>query len=440
MSLIEGLFNRRSRIGRGGGVGLAVAMLLATGAAAQAQTADVVSRADSLRNAGAFAASAQLLAGHLRTYPTDTRAELMLAEVLYWQGDYSAAARHFRHLLAVNPQNAAARRQLDEIRAASSPWLRMRADVNSDNQPVKRFDGDIDAGFFINPLWSIGLRAAPQHATSGDTTLNELNARGVLKGYVPSAHLDVELSAGTAQWRSARAGTTVKGLAFIGSARFAVPVARNLKLFASVNRLPYTSTIASLAAPITTTMPAIGLQLSGRWLGEAAAQRTSYPDNNAVITTYAWLLAPIVLQQRYTLHLGYALSYQDSKESRYTTAARYDPYFTPENEMQHQAAGSFVTWNKSGTRLQVNGSYAFYGKRTTPSVTTVSNGNGKPVTKVVAFSDQTFHPYDVHAAASFPLNQNVSFTFDAERIRTSFYQDTRVGAQAAIHFAHRPAS
>lgn len=415
-------------------------LLAASVAGADAQTTDVVARADSLRNAREFAASVRLLDEHLRQHPTDTRADLMLAEVLYWQGDFSSAARHFSHILRTEPGNAAARRQLEEIRAVSSPWLRMRADASKDNQPIKRLDGDVDAGFFLTPLWSLGVRVAPQHAVSGDTTLNQMNARGVLKGYLVAPHVDVELSTGTASWRAAVRGVNRSGSAFIGSGRMAILVARNLKAFASVDRAQYAATVASLAAPLTTTTPALGLRVDGRWLGEAAAQRTQYPDNNAVNTAYAWLLAPIAIEKEFTLHLGYAFSYQDANQSRYTVAGRYEPYFTPDQELEHSIAGSLVTWQKSGARLQLNGSYAVYGRRTTPSVIFGPGAPGKIGPRFIAFGVQHFHPYDIHAATSLPLQKNIALTIDAERIRTSFYQNTRAGAQISIRFARRPIS
>lgn len=405
---------------------------------AVAQNPDIVARADSLRNARMFAASARLLEDHLRQHPTDRRADLMLAEVRYWQGDFSRAARGFSHILGAEPGNTAARRQLEEIRAATSPWLRVRLDATDDNQPIKRLDGEVDAGVFATPLWSVGARVMPQHAVSGDTTLNQINARAVLKGYLAAAHVDVELSAGTAYWRSKLRNANTSGSALIGGGRLALLVARNLKLFASVDRSQYTATVASLVSPITTTTPALGLRLEGRWLGEAAAQRTVYPDDNGVTTSYAWLLAPIATGQGSSAHLGYAFSYQDADESRYTTAGRYEPYFTPEQETQHSIAGSLATWQKGGARLQVNGAYAVFGRRTTPSVVTGSVGPGRSPPRAVGFTIQTFHPYDVHAAASLPLHKNVGLTIDAERIKTSFYQNTRVGAQMSVRFVRRP--
>ena len=409
---------------------------------AHAQTGDVLARADALRNAGQYDSAIVLLREAHRRSPGHAPTELMLGETLYWQGDYTSAARHFENVLRMNPQNAAARRQLDEIRTVSAPWLRLGYQHDDDNQPLTRNTAQLEAGFFINPLWSIGVRASGQTAASGNVQFDYREGQAELAGYLPRARLDVRLAAGIAATASEPGLFSGYVGEPVGQLEIGRRIGGGLRISASVERELYTATAASLMNPVPLIRARARAQLDRRnWLGEGAVQQETYTDDNATLTTYAWLLAPLAVTSSMMLQAGYAFSWQDSRESRFTSQGIYDPYFTPENEISHSVAGSFVAWRQNGARLQVNGSYAFYGSRGVPGlIPAPPPGPGNPNRGPRSFTEESYHPYNVRIAAALPVTARSTFSVEAERMRTSFYQNTRVAALFSIRFAPRPAS
>jgi hypothetical protein len=220
----------------------------------------------------------------------------------------------------------------------------------------------------------------------------------------------------------------------------------------SFERAQYNATIASLADPLMHTTWRIRSRLDRHdWLGEAAAQVQTYPDENTIVTTYAWLLAPLLRTSSMRVHGGYAVSYQDSRESRFqaliparttpggSLEGRYDPYFTPERELQHSLAASLAVWNSGGARFQLNGSFGAYARRQEP-VLRVQGGPGRPPQRdsLRTFTQQTFHPYNLHAAGTLPLARNLTLNLDGEQLRTAFYRQTRFGAALAFRFVRAP--
>ena len=434
---------------------LLVILLFVRLAPADAQGQDPIAQAELLRNAGHYAEAAELLRSFLRQQPDDARALVMLAETLYWQGDFSAARKYFRAVLQRDPNNAAARRQLDEIQAASAPWMRLQWELLDDNQPLVRNRFDLHAAAYINPLWSIGLRINPEWIDAEDATTSLVRVEGSLGGFLPGARTELELSAGATRWHSDdNPGVSSNAAEPTGRARIGVRAGSGLTISAIAERALYTATIASLAEPLPTTSLRLMTRLERNgWLGEAALQRESYPDDNAITTTYAWLLAPIVRTTTTQLHAGYAFSFQDAASSRFvavvpqrpgsggTLEGRYEPYFTPERELQHGVAASLAVSAGKGARFQVNGSYGAYARRAVPVLERgVDPGPGPPNRNPVIreqFKSETFHPFNVRAAGTLPLGRQATFTLEAERLRTSFYQQTRLSAFMSLRFVRR---
>jgi hypothetical protein len=436
---------------------LLVVLVMVGLAPAVARAQEPLARADQLRNAGRFKAAAEVLRAFLQQQPEHTRAQLMLAETLYWQGDFSGARRYFRMVLEREPDNSPARRQLSEIEAVSAPWLRVQWDRLEDNQPLDRNRLGVQGAVYVDPLWSLGMRIDPEWVVAGDSTLNLLRAEGTLAGYLPSARTELELSGGVTRWQS-ELGRFLPGASAVeptGRARLGVRAGGGLVLSAIVERMMYTATVASLAEPVPSTNARLQARLDQRgWLGEAAVQRESYPDDNAVMTTYTWLLAPLVRSGQVQLHAGYAFSYQDAASSRFVADSpqrpgsgalqgHYVPYFTPEREMQHGIAASFALSGRKGARLQLNGSYGAYARRDVPIISRVEPGPGPPNRNPPSseqFRAETFHPYNAHAAGTLPLGRVAAITLEAERLRTSFYQQTRLSAFMSLRFVPRSRS
>lgn len=360
----------------------ALLLLLICCSQLQAQSAEVV-RARALRDSGRYRESIELLQNYLQRAPADYNAELVLAEAYYWSGDFGSAARHFRSVLRRDPNNAAAKRQLDEIRATMRPVYELSVNFAHDNQPTNRSFATAGFRYFLTPFVSARLRLTGEHATAGNAALDRI---------------DPEISLTAA-------------------------IAKGFSINAAFERPRYTATISSLTTPVNATTARLALQLDRKnWLGEAAVQHVGYSDDNTALTAYAWLLAPVLRSDNALLQVGYAFGWNDAAESRFSTTGLYDPYFTPEQETVHSIAASMSTWTKRGVRFQVNGSYGIKADRDAPSI------QGR----VIRFARQSFQPYQAHAGVTFPLSRRATLTIDAEHTKTAFYNYNRTGVSTSV--------
>ncbi|HUP87987.1 MAG TPA: tetratricopeptide repeat protein [Longimicrobiales bacterium] len=344
-------------------------------------------KARELRDSGRYRESIQLLENYLRRAPADYNAELILAEAYYWSGDFSAASKHFRGVLSHDPNNAAAKRQLDEIRATMRPLYDLSVNYAHDNQPTDRTFATAGFRYFFRPALSARIQLTGEHATAGSVALDRI---------------DPAIS-------------------------FKAGIAKGLFIEAAFERPRYSATILSLTKPVYATTTRLALQLDRKnWLGEAAVQHVGYDDDNTALTAYAWLLAPVMHSNDAIVQLGYAFGWNDAAESRFASTGRYDPYFTPENEMVHSVAASVSTWTKSGVRFQVNGSYGIKADRDAPAI------QGQGQNRTIRFTGESFQPYQAHAGVTFPLSRRASLTIDGEHTKTAFYKYNRAGVSTSF--------
>lgn len=182
----------------------------------------------------------------LRTAPdVQSRVSTMLGTVAYWRGD-SAQRPATSSSLETDPADADARRQLDEIRSLSTPWLTLLSGVHSDDQPVTGYSGGAEAGWFVTPLTSISarldqLRFDTDFQPSLTTTLGE----GRLTHYSAGLRTDIKLAAGAVR-RSFESNESD----WTGRALVRVRLPQQFFAEARGERSPYFHTVASLVTPI----------------------------------------------------------------------------------------------------------------------------------------------------------------------------------------------
>jgi uncharacterized protein (TIGR02996 family) len=113
---------------RGGAVALLAAILWIPRltAAPQAQTQNAIVQAQSLRDAGNFAAAAELLRVQLAQNPDNGEAARLLAQTLYWLKDIPAARAAYETALARHPEDSTLRLQYARMLAETGEHARAR--------------------------------------------------------------------------------------------------------------------------------------------------------------------------------------------------------------------------------------------------------------------------------------------------------------------------
>lgn len=366
----------------------------------------------------------QTLRDQAPTPAVEAEALALLGTLAYWTGDYSLAVRRFEAALDRDPAHYSARTQLDEIRALTGPWVRASFDLLDDTQPYRRYDGTVEGGAYVTPLWAITAGVAP-HVLQAETDATAVSTWAGADGYVPALRLEASGSFGA--WL-APTGPGVP--AWIGTAALGLRLPGALSLRAEASRQRYLATRASADTllMVRTLELRLGRAAAPDWAGEAVGRFERFPDGNLVRTFYAWLLAPL----QPWLRVGYSAAWQDADESRWvpspggTGEGRYDPYFTPERIRIHAGLGELLI-PLGAAELRINGNYGFHALEMAPAPVTTTPGatpGARPGARPggVQFVERGYSPWRLRAEAVLPLAEGMTVRLGGSRERTSYYE------------------
>ncbi|MEO8575146.1 MAG: tetratricopeptide repeat protein [Gemmatimonadales bacterium] len=392
-----------------------------------ADTALRLQYAQTLMETGGLARAREVLDPLVSGSPPDPRATALVGTLAYWEGDLTSARRNFEKALAADPSLKDARRQLDEIRWLSATWIRTAALGSSDDQPVKSIGGEVETGYYMNPLWSVCGKVRTLFLTESTTTnpnvsstdLTTLAGSVGISGFIPSSGVDI----------SARAGLFNRNvpskLDWTGNADLGAKAGSFVRAGVRAERAPYLYTEASLRTHVMTTTVGALLDVDRKgWLGKAAYDRQRFADDNSVSTAYAWAMAPVVRSAVTTLQAGYSISYQNADELRFVRnsvglTGHYEPYYTPSNTFVQSVIGAFTGRGESGFTARLGGSFGFKAKEDAPAFAVAPNGSFILVT-----SNRSFHPWNARASVEKSLTNQTLLRAHVDYAKTAFYHVT----------------
>jgi Flp pilus assembly protein TadD len=377
----------------------------------------------------------------------DAEAIYLLGLSDYWRGDFNAARAAFRAALAADPAHTEAARVLAELRAASSPWLRLEPQRFYDAQQLNSTGFTTQAGVFFSPLHTLALEGSTRRFNWSDSSTTVVSGLLGTRAHWPGARLSTELALGAAHW-SAGDSTSL-----IGRAVLELRMAGNFTLTAAAERSPYVATTASLTTPLAPDRAELRLALNRGVLGEAVARLERFPDENRVRTAYAWLLMPLVRGRGGDLRIGYAVAAQDAEQDREIPVllpsppvvppgqpprfrSRFTPYHTPQRRVVHSVAGALSVRPSNSIWLSANGSWGFRAREDASLFVAADTVPGSPPVREV--SRREFHPFELRGAANVVLNRRVSAFVEAFHMSTAFYDATRF--QGGLLFRFLPNS
>ena len=399
-----------------------------------------------LNETGDWPKARQVIAPLLGKSPPGAKATSLLGTIAYWEGDFTSARRLFEDALSVDPSLVDARRQLDEIRWFSAPWVRIAASGLKDDQPMYRFGGGLEAGYYLTPLWSAYLRGGGaslrQDLSESPGWFSIATASGTVgvRGSAPLSHVDMLAEAGFFR-RDFPSRVDWTGVAAVGFRPKSF-----LRLGAQFERQPYLHTAASLASSVMTNAAGASVDLDRKgWLGKAALQVEVFPDDNSTTSAYAWAMAPVIRSNGFMLQGGYSASYQNAKELRFVErtgfgppsgivgGAYYSPYYTPQNLLIHSVIGAVTAYDDHGFVARLGGSYGVRATEDAPVFVAGTN----PSSKVLVTYRRNSNPWNVRASVDRPISTNAAISIRAEHSKTSFYSATTAALELIWRLAPR---
>jgi len=316
-----------------------------------------------------YPAQKELLA-YLSRDSAHLEAHLLQAYIEFWTGRLPQARKRIERMQLINPGYTPAGGLLSEINSVSKPWAGLQTGYFSDDQPLSALRTKIEAGQYISWLFNPTLRFEYHHFSHEGEALPIFQVRLSDQLMLSRTKTRLELSAGLLA--PLTGGNTSKGLWGIVLSQ-TLPM--HLTLEAGIEQRPYLYTLRSIQKPFTETFTQAALRFDrgGNWLGKAAWERQVFPDGNAVTTTYAWFLAPLLNRWGLKVQAGYAFSHADAEKNRFLPTQAYDPnlpdttfipgiydpYFTPANQETHSilAVVQYATKNNWHFSARVNAGF-----------------------------------------------------------------------------------
>jgi tetratricopeptide (TPR) repeat protein len=302
-----------------------------------------------------FSKARQLLKEYLIFDSTHQATNKMLAYIDLWTGHIAAAKKKAALLERRHPGNADADYILQQIADYTAPYIKLQGAAYTDDQPLQRQSFEPEAGVYRSWLFAPFIKASlynfdadQMYKTSWIEAGNKIS--------LASSKTDLAFSAGYFQASNYNGEMSWK-------AKLVQKISPSFSLDAVTQKKPYQYTLASIMNPFMYQVAELGLNFDrkSRWLGRAAYQNQSFGDSNSVFTVYAWLLAPLLHKDNFSLKAGYAFSYADAEANTFkpkqTTAIPpiqntpingvYAPYFTPSKQTVHSLLASLeITFSK----------------------------------------------------------------------------------------------
>lgn len=384
-----------------------------------------------------------LLAPLTEASATRSEADTLLGTIAYWEGDLTTAERLFTEALQANPTQTDARRQLHAIQTMSAPWLRVSAGLRHDDQPLDRIGVGVEAGWFVTPILPVSVRVEPmEYQLPTGTTRRLWSTEVAIANFFPAARLETEVAGGVLHRSEGVDAPAWQGRVVVG-----VRLTPDLALRGRIERAPYLYTTSSLDTPVMTQTAAALVHWNNPrgWLGEAAYQQQRFPDANSVVTTYAWLLAPLVHRDRGAeIQAGYAFATGNADQSRFvlanatqpyppsdprfSTAGQYVPYFTPSHLVSHSAIAAVALRPSSTITLRLGGAYPVRATDDAPRFVV----SGTQVQ--LATYARTFSPWNARTSLEIALRDGLTIAATGELGRTPFYSWATADVQMTYRF------
>jgi hypothetical protein len=389
--------------------------------------------AESLLNAGRFAAARRSLAGLSREQRRDPHALYLQAKYAYWTGSYLEAGELVGRALRADRGKADALALDGEIRTASALWLDLSTMRTDDDQPLRKLEPRLEAGKYLHALADVRFEARGAFFDSGEGRPQAWQA--VISNTMHFARTGTALRFGAGLF-----ALPGQGEGPTGGIELRQRLPEGISLTTGWQREAYTRNVTSLDTLVfehATRLVLDWKERHGVWL-QGGGLHSTFGDDNRVVTYWAWALSPSLGGDRWKFRSGYGFHYADSRENRfisdrpledwlnpYDPAAEirgvFAPYFTPQHMRTHQWLASF-SWSASDRiSLYLNGSYGLWARARNPYLFLDQDGGELFIRR--AFLDTRFQPFEVGGTLLFAFSARARLKAVYQFTRNFFYEN-----------------
>ena len=342
-------------------------------------------------------------------------------------GDRAAAEADFRRALELEARHDAALDRLRALHRTRVPWLRLRGYGGRDDQPVRRYGGELEGGLRVLPWLSTELRAGTRRLRAGPVDETLTTAQAAVTGRWELLNLEGSLRGGAYRRSAAEEGdwSGEATLAFHGPAGTLARV--------QSRRAPYLLTAASLERPVTVVSVGgtVGRPAAAGWAGALTYREDRFSDFEPVEDAEGWILAPVVRDAVGTVRLGYRFHAAQSSETTFEplgtgemdpdgrVRGRYAPIYTPRELRSHNLLLDARHEHADGTLLAFDGSWGFEAEEEAPVLFPAVPGVPDAGTDL-QLQRRSFTPWHARVRARFPVTPQLLLDLTLGYRRTAF--------------------
>jgi len=395
---------------------------------------------------GKYQLALPYLKNFLLLYPNNVEVLQTLTRISYYKGDYKKALNEALILEDMDPGNHETTTLLDEIQLAKSPWIGIRANYFSDNQPLQTISPTLESNIWLHPLSTLRFSVKTPFFSQGGTYTNAIWLQAGNSSFIWYGNWRVTVDAGVLKYPYKNTTT------WTGNFELEKRSYRHLLTIFQAERKPYFNTGSSTDTVVNEYHVAETIRWDNynSWSGEISYNWDYFlTDYNSIYAIAGWGLTPPLKASVFDFRLGYGISYSTSTDDNFQPIekksdiiANYDPavgiegiyypYFTPNHQFINSALLAIGIHPVKGIDIGISGNLGFFAKAQIPYLFLDTNQYGQFVIKK-DFSNERYFPYTISAYASFQLSKKVSLRADYRFNSTYFYSEHYAGLQLKIN-------
>jgi len=359
-----------------------------------------------------FQKARSLFLDYLKTDEKNAEANISVAYIDLWNGRISLAKKRAEYIISIYPGNKEATDISQEIQNNTALYVKVIAGGYSDDQPMQTTFIEPEAGIYKSWWFSPFVKARFTQVNADQAYSNSWISGGD-KIYISPTKTTVEIAGGFFQGNNYQGDVTTK-------IALTQKLSSLVSIDAATERKPYQYTLASVKNPFLYNVSEAGFNFGNmdHWLARVAYQKQSFDDGNSAKTFYAWLLAPLVQKNGFSLKAGYAFSYANADRNTFEpkdsldgsavpdspVEGAYNPYFTPSQQYINAALISFSIPVSKAVTFSTRASLAFSATANQPSLVVSRNGSG-PFFVKTNYGTLQYHPVEVYSKLSIRLSK-----------------------------------
>ncbi len=340
----------------------------------------------------------------------NAEANIAVAWIDLQNGHISLTKKRAQYITTIFPDNIEAESILLKIEELTALYLKLQTGAYSDDQPLQQSFIEPEAGIYKSWLLSPFIKARFNTQNTGQSYSTSWISAGN-KIFIGATKTNIELSAGYFQGNNYQGNATWKIL-------LTQKLSNSFSADAGTEKKPYQYTLASIMNPFLYQVSEAGLNFNknNKWLGRVAYQSQHFEDGNLSNTKYAWLLAPLIDKNGFSLKAGYSFSYASSDKNTFmpktaltppyvlnkVVEGMYDPYFTPNQQYINAALISIGIPLSKSVSFNSRASIGFYARASQPALYVDRNGAG-PFFINKRYESLSYTPLEIYSELNIKL-------------------------------------